>query len=652
MNFNKISIIVCILALSSNTLALKTRVKNHPLISKDDTKLEKKNFKAQKRVERKRERLARKEWRKLSEAEKKQSVWTNWYRKSFVPSLLQLSKLRSDLYRDNLFDSYIERPNSNNVSCSQKEALNRTLDGTCNHLEDKMMGAAWTRFSRNIDLKASYVDQRNLLYPNPRTISNELFTRDEFKPVPFLNLMAVSWIQFQTHDWFSHGENENPEATTPIYIPLEDNDPLGEEMMVPLTRTDQTRSEEDNKKLPYTSLNEVTHWWDASQVYGSDLKTANSLRTFKNGLLKVDENGLIPTTTLGIDKTGFNRNWWVGLSMLHNLFVMEHNAITKELKINYPKMTDEELYQKARLINAALIAKIHTIEWTPAILPNRILRTAMGINWKGLMNMTNKVEPWFELFNQEIVFGIVGGKRDLADEPFQMTEEFVSVYRMHPLLPDYLNIMDKGTKKVTQKVTLHETREANSSTLVKKHGLLDLFYSFGRMNPGQLTLNNYPRDLQNIAIPFAGNVDLGAIDIIRDRERGVPRYNEFRRQAKLKPLKSFEQLTPDKELVAKLKKVYNNDIEMVDLLVGSLAEAHRPTGYGFGETAFQIFVIMASRRLQADRFYTKNYNKKTYTKVGLKWIDDNNMKTTLLRHFPELKDSLFGIRNAFNPWNK
>ena len=652
MNLIKISVVVCILALNSNTFAIETRAKNHPLISDEDTKLERENFRTQKIIEKKRERLAREEWRKLSRAERKQSVWTNWYRKSLVPALLKLSKLRDDLYRDNLFDSYIERPNSKNIHCSQKEVFNRTINGSCNHLEDKIMGAAWTRFSRNIDLRASHVDQRNLLYPNPRTISKELFTRDEFKPVPFLNLMAVSWIQFQTHDWFSHGENENPETTAPIYLPLEDDDLLGEEMIIPLTRIDHTRNEEDNKKLPYTSLNEVTHWWDASQIYGSDLETANSLRSFKSGLLKVDGNGYIPTTTLGIDRTGFNRNWWVGLSMLHNLFVREHNAIAQELEKNYPKMTDNELYQKARLINAALIAKIHTIEWTPAILPNQILRKAMEGNWKGLINTTNKVEPWFELFDQKIAFGIVGGKRDLADEPFQMTEEFVSVYRMHPLLPDHLKIMDKETKKVTQKITLHEAREANSSVLVKRHGLSDLFYSFGQMNPGQLTLNNYPRDLQNISIPFAGNVDLGTIDIVRDRERGVPRYNEFRRQIKLKPLKSFEQFSPDKELVAKLKKIYNNDIEMVDLLVGSLAEAYRPTGYGFGETAFQIFAIMASRRLHADRFYTENYNKETYTKSGLKWIDDNNMKTILLRHFPELKDSLFGVKNAFNPWNK
>jgi hypothetical protein len=86
-------------------------------------------------------------------------------------------------------------------------------------------------------------------------------------------------------------------------------------------------------------------------------------------------------------------------------------------------------------------------------------------------------------------------------------------------------------------------------------------------------------------------------------------------------------------------------------VVGCLAEGYRPVNYGFGETAFQIFVAMASRRLMADKFYTENYNAKVYTKEGIKWVDDNNFKTVLLRHYPQLKPALFGVKNGFNPWN-
>lgn len=47
--------------------------------------------------------------------------------------------------------------------------------------------------------------------------------------------------------------------------------------------------------------------------------------------------------------------------------------------------------------------------------------------------------------------------------------------------------------------------------------------------------------------------------------------------------------------------MYDDDIEKVDLLIGSLAEDPRPTGFAFAETSFQIFIVMASRRLHADR---------------------------------------------------
>ena len=123
----------------------------------------------------------------------------------------------------------------------------------------------------------------------------------------------------------------------------------------------------------------------------------------------------------------------------------------------------------------------------------------------------------------------------------------------------------------------------------------------------------------------------------------------------LNPIRSFNDLTDDQEQVQKLKEVYGDqseDVEKLDLMIGTLAEGHRPTGFGFGETMFQIFILNASRRLQVDRFYTDSYNAETYTKEGLKWIDEADLKTVLLRHYPELAQTgLANIKNAFEPWD-
>jgi hypothetical protein len=95
-------------------------------------------------------------------------------------------------------------------------------------------------------------------------------------------------------------------------------------------------------------------------------------------------------------------------------------------------------------------------------------------------------------------------------------------------------------------------------------------------------------------------------------------------------------------------------VEDLDLMIGSLAEStgNRPTHFGFGETMFQIFILNATRRLQADRFFTDSYNEETYTREGLNWIDASSFKRVLLRNFPELASTgLANVRNAFEPWD-
>jgi hypothetical protein len=43
----------------------------------------------------------------------------------------------------------------------------------------------------------------------------------------------------------------------------------------------------------------VSSWLDASNIYGTDKKTADSLRELKGGKLKVDTDNLLPKTENG-----------------------------------------------------------------------------------------------------------------------------------------------------------------------------------------------------------------------------------------------------------------------------------------------------------------------------------------------------------------
>ena len=594
-------------------------------------------------------------------------VWTNWYRRRFILSILSLAHMREQLNKNNLKTTYPSGTlvgfQAEGQSPPEGVTHSRTADGSWNNLSNPKEGAAGTRFPRNVDNRSIRPEMGDeLMTPNPREISRTFLTREwGMKEVPFLNLLAASWINFQNHDWIHHGETLLKDVHE---IPLAEEDPAREKyrqtkMRVPKTQPDPTYMN-GNEETPITFINEVTHWWDGSQIYGSDQETVNRIRSGVHGKLTLNEDNTPPLGEKGIEESGFTRNWWVGLAMLHTLFVREHNAICDHLHEAYPVWDDNRLFNVARLMNAAVMAKIHSVEWTPAILPNRALDSGLNANWYGLLTnvfkigKNRKTVADINVRNPEMG-GVVGNPINKHGQPFGLTEEFTEVYRLHSLLPETIQIRRMNGGNDVEEIPFVETRQAGSGKLTKRVGIADMFYSFGNQHPGALVLNNFPMFMQELSIPGNPLFDMGAVDILRARERGVPRYNEFRRQLGLNPIRSFDDLTDNKEQVEKLKKVYGDlpkDVEKLDLLIGTLGEEHRPTDFGFGETLFQIFILNATRRLQADRFYTDSYNEETYSKEGLRWIDDADLKTVLLRHYPELSNTgLANVKNAFESWD-
>jgi Animal haem peroxidase len=601
------------------------------------------------------------------------AVWTNWYRRPLSLAILTLAYMREQLNAKNLGTSYPQGALTGFQPVGQTPPPGvthfRCADGSWNNLADPKEGAAGTRFLRNVAMSAIRPETgAQLLTPNPRVISRTLLSRPsdgqgsaKMAEVPFLNLLSAAWIQFMNGDWINHGEIYFNDV---IEVPLPDDDPARArywqtKIFVGKTQADPTRMS-GREEAAVSAINEVTHWWDGSQIYGSDQATQTRLRSGVDGKLRINDDGTLPLDAKGIECTGFTRNWWLGLAMMHTVFSREHNAVCDMLKAAYPDWDDARLFNVARLINAAVMAKIHTIEWTPAILPNPALNAGLNMNWYGgITNLLRKGKDRKTLAEIKVrnpeMGGVVGNPIDKHGRDFGLTEEFVEVYRLHSLLPETLTLKKHGVEVPVETLPFHATRQSGSGKVSCRHAMADLFYSFGTQHPGALVLNNYPRFMQELSIPGNPFFDMGTVDIVRARERGVPRYNEFRRQLGLNPIARFEDLTDDAGDVARLKEVYGPDpadVEKLDLMVGTLAEGHRPSGFGFGETMFQIFILNATRRLQADRFYTDSFNEETYTTEGLRWIDATDFKTVLLRQYPELADTgLANIRNAFEPWD-
>jgi hypothetical protein len=233
---------------------------------------------------------------------------------------------------------------------------------------------------------------------------------------------------------------------------------------------------------PPTFTNDVTHWWDASQVYGSDAKLQLRLRTMQGGKLKLDAQNRLPLNDEGgetnAELTGFVTDTnWTPISMLHTLFVLEHNAICSALQAAYSEWNDEELFNRARLITAALIAKIHTVEWTPALLTNPTITTAMNANWWGVFGEQIK-KQYGRVLDNEVLSGIPGGGRDHFGVPYAITEEFVSVYRMHSLVPDDFTLRALRDHSVLKECALPNLLGMSGAKLIGDIGMENLFYSF------------------------------------------------------------------------------------------------------------------------------------------------------------------------------
>lgn len=710
----------------------------------------------------------------------------------------------------------------------------RTTSGICNDIYNPKMGSTGTLFARNTQFESTFPDLQltdlaiarhsdaqngnrlGLLKPDPQLISRKLFTRAQSDPdkcneghgiepgsgeascdyqkAPFFNVLAAFWIQFMTHDWFSHTrEGRNSPGLEEVGCDAEAQalgcrpDDRREAILVAQAGKPDTFShggQTFDKRAYKTTENTITAWWDASQIYGHDDLSARRVIRDPNDQAKLlQPDGYLPVFAdcapdcpiqsqwQGQEVSAFPDNWNIGMSFYHNLFVREHNAIVDEFRrlqaqhpdrdsglrnpadprraITYREVSDEEIFQVARLVVAAEIAKIHTIEWTTQLLYDEPLYLGMNSNWFGLFNvdenpvsealrkilkrdqnlLTTTSARLAGLFDRKGeghesnalysilasgagIFGLnskryeghLWWKKDVWDldnprdvnggvnhfgSPFNFPEEFTTVYRLHPLVPDLIEFREyQHPDTIASNRPVVNTVRGKSTEEMRNGRIENWALSMGRQRLGLLHLQNHPLFLQNLEMPHldsaSGKLDIVALDIIRDRERGVPRFNEFRRQIGLKTLTSFDDFVDQRlpknspsrkaqeQVVAKIREVYGthqcdaskiiskaqkdasgafindclghpdgtivDNIEDVDTVVGWLAEYTRPHGFAISETQFHVFILNASRRLFSDRFFTSSFRPEFYSHLGYDWVMNNGPLSGCPYPLTKLKD--------------
>lgn len=176
----------------------------------------------------------------------------------------------------------------------------------------------------------------------------------------------------------------------------------------------------------------------------------------------------------------------MGLSLFHTLFTLKHNAICDELIQHHQGWSDDQLFHTARLINAALMAKIHTIEWNSAINPNPAIYKGNHSNWYGLLTMLKHKKDWrtvapINIRNTELG-GVVGNPIKRFGRDFGLTEEFVEAYRIHSMLPETLEIRDIHSKQMMADIPFTASRHIGAAACMYTYGPSALWYSLGNIS--------------------------------------------------------------------------------------------------------------------------------------------------------------------------
>jgi len=272
----------------------------------------------------------------------------------------------------------------------------------------------------------------------------------------------------------------------------------------------------------------------------------------------------------------------LGNSIMNTLFMREHNRAAGIIAAAHPDWDDERVFQTTRNVVIVELLNIVISDYIVHIAP-------IDIKIEAVPGMAER-EQWYRTN--------------------WMAVEFALLYRWHDLIPD--------TFTVTTKDGATETRDGRemlrANELMVTAGLDRLLVDASRQYAGKIGLRNTARFL----------MEMGVKKLSIDMARGckLPSYNAYRKYYGLKPKKSFDDLTGDPALAAKLRDLYG-DIDRLEWFVGLFAE-----GYDKDSMMGELLVTMVAndaftQALTNPLLAKAVYCEDTFSKEGLEIIKEN-----------------------------
>jgi hypothetical protein len=346
----------------------------------------------------------------------------------------------------------------------------------------------------------------------------------------------------------------------------------------------------------------------------------------------------------------------IALTAMHTLFAREHNRIVASLPRSLPEQLKFEI---ARRVVGAELQFITYHEFLPAV----------GVRLDPYGGYDPRVNAG--LANEFAVVGyrahsMIHGQFDTVVPANQYSPAQLAAFRAQGLV-----VTDNGDGTISLVVPL--TVAFGNPDLLERVGittLLSTLLESQYKNDEQID-NSLRSVLFQVPKPgtpdpsvcgspvidpgcFAGAVDLGAIDVQRGRDHGMPSYNDLRKAYGLSPKESFTEITGENTqrfqsdplidatnpindpnildfvrlrdtagndipvgsdeggvvgvrrttLAARLKAIYGN-VDRVDAFVGLVSERHIP-GTEFGELQLAMWKKQFEALRDGDRFYIGN----------------------------------------------
>ncbi|XP_055915269.1 peroxidasin [Eupeodes corollae] len=525
-----------------------------------------------------------------------------------------------------------EMPNCTDMCYHSKY---RSIDGTCNNLNNPTWGASLTAF-RRIE-KPIYENgfsmpigwTKGKLYsgfekPIARLVSTTLISTKEITPDERITHMVMQWGQFVDHDldhaipsvssesWDGIDCKKTCEFAPPCY-PMEvpPNDPrVKNRRCIDLIRSSAICGSGMTSVFfdaiqPREQINQLTSYIDASQVYGFTQEFSRELRnlTSEDGLLRTgvhfpNQKDMLPFAAPqdGIDcRRNLNdnnmncfvagdirANEQVGLLAMHTIWMREHNRIAIKLKEINPHWDGDTLYQEARKIVGAQMQHITYKHWLPLVV--------------GPSGMEKLGE--YKGYNPSI-------------NPSIANEFATAAFRFgHTLINPILHRLNETYQPIPQgHLPLHKAFFA-PWRIAYEGGVDPLMRGFftipAKLKKPDQNLNTELTE-KLFLTQHAVALDLAAMNIQRAREHGIPGYNEYRKFCNMTAAMTFEDLSGEissAEVRTKLKDLYGHP-DNIDIFVGGILED--PVEGGKIGPLFQCIIVDQFRRLRdGDRLYYEN----------------------------------------------